>query len=532
MGSPHNGHPQIKIDRHAAAANAKVTMKNGTPLYQPQPQSALPARGFGNAQNSSAILQQPQRWQGDQGQAQKRDPYDTDAASLDTTVDHSAMKVDENRNVEQEDLQRGEVIDIGEEEEEEEEETGDDDQESDEQGYEYYDDKRVLNSEEEEYFQQQELGDIPHEQKLQLLHEMQGHFPTVRGDSYPPTTDGEPSEWEGGQGVPANFHNDVGPGSPSPQRPNINNQSTRMVAPQRSIQQQKSNMAGSHHALPSHLFYTGAQLRDQSRSTPPVAPHGGHGYQYQTGVQPSSQLPTYSQANANFPSELPLHSNPRSNPHAQATRLQQKVVRQPSGPPRVQFQPTNTKPVDPPAPIKRPSSARARVEPFIQPQPLEQVPVEDIQVAPDCDYDYEVLTKMKYEDLKKENFDTDPRAGPHVLTEEENQKELPARLKYVQKNLNVVQQSDFFRSLPSTEWEDAGDWFLDQFQSIIQRTREARQKKRKLAQEFEQEVEKRHERVSKKQHQVQQAMDKMKAQGENLVPRSPRPSKSPRGKRN
>lgn len=531
MGSLHNDQPQIKTDRQAAAANAKVIMKNGSPLYQPQPQSAVPARGFGNAQNSSAILQQPQRWQADQGYAQKRDPYDTDAASLDTTVDHSAIKVDDDQNVEQENLQRGEVIDLVEEEEEEEEETGDDDQLSDEQGDEYYEDNRVLNSEEEELIQQSRLGHVSHEEKLQFLHQTQGHFQTVRGDSYPPTTDGEPSEWEGGQDMPVNFHNDVGPDSPSSRRPNINNQSTRMVAPQPPIQQQKSNMAGSHHALPSHMFHTGAQLRDQARSTPPVAQHGGRGYQYHTGAQPSSQLPTYSQANANFPSELPLHSNSRSNTHAQASRRQQNVVRQSSGPPRVQFQPTNIKPVDPPAIIRRPSSARAKAEPFIQPQPLEQVPVEDIQAAPDCDYDYEVLTKMKYEDLKNEDFDTDPRAGPHVLAEEENQKELPARLRYVQKNLDVVQQSDFFRSLPSTEWEDAGDWFLDQFQSIIQRTREARQKKRKLAQEFEQEVEKRHEHVSKKQHQVQQAMDTMKAQGENLVPRSPRPSKSPRAKR-
>jgi DNA-binding protein H-NS len=101
----------------------------------------------------------------------------------------------------------------------------------------------------------------------------------------------------------------------------------------------------------------------------------------------------------------------------------------------------------------------------------------------------------------------------------------------VQKNLDVGQQSEFFRSLPTTEWEDAGDWFLDQFQNIVQRIRQARQKKRKLAQDFEAEVEKRYEHVSKRQNQVQHAMDRMKEQGEGLVPRSPKPSKSPRPKR-
>jgi flagellar hook-basal body complex protein FliE len=85
--------------------------------------------------------------------------------------------------------------------------------------------------------------------------------------------------------------------------------------------------------------------------------------------------------------------------------------------------------------------------------------------------------------------------------------------------------------LPTTEWEDAGDWFLDQFSSIIKRTKEARQKKRKLAQEFEKEVEKRHKHVSKKQHQVESAMSKMQTQGQGLVPRSPKPSVSPRPKK-
>ncbi|RMZ73534.1 extracellular mutant 11 domain-containing [Pyrenophora seminiperda CCB06] len=539
--SPHNGQPKVKIDRAAAAAAAKVPMRHGAPLHQPQAQSAFPARGLGHAQNSSAVLQPPQRQQTDQGHAQKHDPYDTDAASLDTTIDTSAVKVENNQNEQQADQPRGQVVDVeeGEDEDEEEAETGDEDEGSDEQEYEYSEDDRALAPEEEDYVQSQGLGHLSHEDKLQFLRQLQsqaqtmGYLPTVQGDSYPPTTDGEPSEWEVGQGVPANFHDDVGPASPSPQRPNINNQTTRMVAPQPRQQQQYSNVAGPPHGStkPLHIFQSGAQLREQSRSTPPVAQHGGHGYQPHAGVPSSSQLPTH-QPNTNFPPELPMHLNPRPNTHAQASRPQQSAVRQSSSLSRVQFQSSNTKSADPPAPIKRQPSVRPRMEPVIQQQSTEQVPVEEIQTASVGDYDYNVLTKMKYEDLKNENFDTDPRAGPSVLTEEENQKELSARLRYVQRNLNVGQQSEFFSSLSSTEWEDAGDWFLDQFQSIIQRTRQARQQKRKLAQEFEREIEKRHEHVSKKQHQVQQAMDKMKAQGEGLVPRSPRTSRSPRPKRN
>jgi hypothetical protein len=167
----------------------------------------------------------------------------------------------------------------------------------------------------------------------------------------------------------------------------------------------------------------------------------------------------------------------------------------------------------------------------VQQQQVEQAPIEEIQAVPDGDYDHDTLLGMKYEDLKNEDFDTDPRGRRHVLHGENLLKPLVERLELVQKNLDVGQQSDFFRSLPTTEWEDAGDWFLDQFQRIIQRTKQSRQSKRKLAQEFEDEVEKRYKHVSKKEHQVEQAMDKMKAQGESLVPRSPRPAKSPRPKR-
>jgi hypothetical protein len=164
-------------------------------------------------------------------------------------------------------------------------------------------------------------------------------------------------------------------------------------------------------------------------------------------------------------------------------------------------------------------------------QPVEQLPVEELEAVPYEDYDEKTLSKMSYEELKNESFDTDPHARPSVLTEDELRKPLVERLRLVQMTLDAGQQSEFFRSLPTTEWEDAGDWFLDQFQDIIKRTKQARQKKRKLAQDLEAEVEKRYEHVSKRQHQVQQAMDKMKAQGEGLVPRSPRPSKSPRLKR-
>ena len=182
-------------------------------------------------------------------------------------------------------------------------------------------------------------------------------------------------------------------------------------------------------------------------------------------------------------------------------------------------------PSEPHAPHKRQPLVPAIQEPVAQQQWVEQAPIEEPEAVSHEDYDHTTLFGMSYEQLRNESFDTNPLARPSVLSKEDLQKPLVERLELVQQNPDAVQQSEFFQSLPTTEWEDAGDWFLDRFQDIIRRTKEARQQKRKLAQEFEADVEKRHEHVSKRQHQVQQAMEKMKSQGEGLVPRSPRSRK-------
>jgi hypothetical protein len=164
-------------------------------------------------------------------------------------------------------------------------------------------------------------------------------------------------------------------------------------------------------------------------------------------------------------------------------------------------------------------------------QPMIHGPAHDSNFDPDGDYDVKTLHAMRYDELRDESFDINPRLSDPPLSGEMLNKPLVERLAHVQEKFDAGKQSDFFRALPTAEWEDAGDWFLDQFSSIIKRTKEARQEKRKLAQGFEKEIEKRHKLVSKKQQHVASAMNKMQAQGQGLVPRSPRPSKSPRPKK-
>ncbi|KAI4655319.1 hypothetical protein J4E93_000029 [Alternaria ventricosa] len=528
-GSPAAGQPQGKPDRQANAANARVSIRNGHPVQQPRATSGIPARGLNITQNSSAVLQQPpQNRQSGPGPSQKRDLYDTDAESLDTTVNPSIVQVEDSQQKEQHYPQQDHVVNLGGTSEME----GEDDEYADEpehreDGSEGYDDEELL-QENQDFLHESGVAHLPYDEQLDFLHQAgRGGLPTVRGDSYPPTTNGEPSEWEGGQEALSDFHNEFAPISPPPQRQNMNKQAAHMPASHAPQQQQRRNMpiASQGTQQPSALFRHSAQLREHSRTAAPSLQAGGQNVQYHALALPTSQHQAHNPDKHSSTANLPMYPGPHPSTQVQPSKSQQRLVRQSSGP-RTQPPPrNNAMPSEPHAPQKRQPQVPAIQEPVAQQQSVEQAPIEEPEVVSHEDYDHTTLFGMSYEQLRNESFDTNPRVRPSVLSKEDLQKPLVERLELVQQNPDAVQQSEFFQSLPTTEWEDAGDWFLDRFQDIIRRTKEARQKKRKLAQEFEAEVEKRHEHVSKRQHQVQQAMEKMKSQGEGLVPRSPRSRK-------
>jgi hypothetical protein len=534
-GSPHNARPLSRSDRQAAAANVRVSTKNGLPSQQPRQAPAILSRGFGNAQNSSAVMQNPpQRNRSGQGRGQKQDIYDTDAESLDTTVDHSILQVEDSQQRDFQPQQPGQYHNLGaDEDEEDDEEDGESGSEEPDDFYDYENHK--LTQEEDEILEANNLSHYPHEKKIAFLRQAgRIGFQPVEGDSYPTTTNGEPSEIGGGQELPSDYRYNGGRVSPSPQRPKIKYEPAQQHAAQPTQRQQMIHMPAPKQGVQGSaaIIHRSAQLRDEVRATPPVGQHAGagQGFQHHVIAPESSQPPSYSQANTGVLAAHPVHQKRQQTAYGQANN-QQHLQRQHSGPSRVQFQSNNIKPLEPLAPPKRPSSAHARPEQVMHQLPIEQTLIDEPEVRPQEDYDPETLFKMNYERLMSESFDTDPRSKPPVLAEEDLQRPLVGRIELVQKHLGDTDQAEFFRSLPTKEWEDAGDWFLGRFQDIIGRMRQARQKKRKLAQEFEDEVEKRHKHVSKKQQQVEQAMETMKTQGEGLVPRSPRPSKSPRPKK-
>jgi len=137
------------------------------------------------------------------------------------------------------------------------------------------------------------------------------------------------------------------------------------------------------------------------------------------------------------------------------------------------------------------------------------------------DYDPPNLYTRDYYTLKNENFDTDPNAISLTLPNDMAMNALPQRLLSASR-LHANDQATFLATLDIDQWEQAGDWFLDRFSDLVRRFKTARQDKRKTAREFEDEVERRHEAVSKKRKLTEDALGDMKASGAQVLQGTPK----------
>lgn len=505
-GSPQDGQQPKNPQRQLTAANAKVQMKPS--VARPPTAQGLSVGAASIAQHQSAPLQHQHLQRRPSAEGRKRDLYDTDASSLESTTNYSVVHLENSPQA----LQQQVDPDV------EESETGDDDV----FGEEEYDGEGGSNLEQyQDYFAKH---NVRYEDRLWFLKETQPQLfddspqllPTIDGDSYPTTTDGNPTEREEQQ-----EEHLEGPvrSSPSPQRfpPG---QSTSLFN-QQPVQQR---------LVPVTLFSKSKQIRGQQRTEGAAHTRGQSVQQNDAAYLPTSQPPTYSQANP----EPGLAAPPVTQAHQEVTvqpgRADQPrwVPRLPPGPGHIHnYVPRINEPVAHPT---HATAVRTMAIPIVQ-QHVDTAPVEEVAAEPVGDYNPDVLFDMDYEQLRGEDFDKNPRAGEPVLSKDMLEKPLEERLKYAHQKLDAATRFEFFNALPTNEWEDAGDWFLDRFSEIIRKTKDARQKKRKMAQDIEQEIEMRHKHVAKKQRLVEDAMAKMKTKGEGLVPKSPRASKSPLTKR-
>ena len=142
----------------------------------------------------------------------------------------------------------------------------------------------------------------------------------------------------------------------------------------------------------------------------------------------------------------------------------------------------------------------------------------------ELDYDTSELYRMNYNDLKGQSFDTDPNARAFEADNLQPNDAMSRKLEAVAK-LSSSEQGQFVSSLSVNEWEEAGDWFLDQFGGVLKQLKTLRRKKREVAQGFENEVETRHAAVVKKRKHTDDALDAMRKSGGMVLKGTPKKTK-------
>ncbi|KAK7539762.1 extracellular mutant protein 11-domain-containing protein [Phyllosticta citribraziliensis] len=142
------------------------------------------------------------------------------------------------------------------------------------------------------------------------------------------------------------------------------------------------------------------------------------------------------------------------------------------------------------------------------------------------DYDEEKLRTMTFEQLANESFDYNPRLDASRNALADSPEPLPARLAALQNDHSAAEQAAFFASLSIDEYDDAGAWFAQQFAAIVARVSQARRDKRRVAQQFEDEIRQRHDLVTQKKRRLDDEIAKMRGKGQDLLPKTPGKSRA------
>lgn len=136
----------------------------------------------------------------------------------------------------------------------------------------------------------------------------------------------------------------------------------------------------------------------------------------------------------------------------------------------------------------------------------------------ELDYDSNILSSMKYSELKDQPFDSNPKALPSVIPEFLSGPEasLEDHLEHFQGS-ETDDQVSFFAQMPLDQWEQSGDWFLGRFGDIMSKLKDARRAKRDVSNAFEEELASREHAVRDKAEGIQEVFRQMRAGGEGVL---------------
>ena len=158
-------------------------------------------------------------------------------------------------------------------------------------------------------------------------------------------------------------------------------------------------------------------------------------------------------------------------------------------------------------------------------EPRNHPRIDHQELQESMDYDATEVHGMDYHTLKSEVFDLDPNAKDFKFGSGREDDALSDMISAISRSQSA-DQAHFFRSLTIEQWEQAGDWFLDQFSDVVGKLKHVRQEKRKAARAFEDEIEDRYKAVGQKREQIDGALSEMRESGGKVLQGTPKKMKT------
>ena len=148
--------------------------------------------------------------------------------------------------------------------------------------------------------------------------------------------------------------------------------------------------------------------------------------------------------------------------------------------------------------------------------------IPNTKAEPSLDYEPETLARMSYQQLAEESFDVSPQPlhiNDPSLTDASSLQEKLHHLHSLEGSQEEVlsQRYAFFSSLPIDQYEECGDLMAEEFSQIISKFKGARQQKRRLAKEFEDEIAAREKVVDRRRVTVANDLVRLKRAGQDVV---------------
>lgn len=141
----------------------------------------------------------------------------------------------------------------------------------------------------------------------------------------------------------------------------------------------------------------------------------------------------------------------------------------------------------------------------------------------ELDYNKSQLLDMNYDQLQSESFDYNPRAPAAVPPDDLQSRSMSEQLHQIN---NISSQSEgdrneqqmaYFSSLSIDQYDECGDLIVDQFASILNKFKQARQEKRKIAQDFEREVAERERNIRGRAGLIDKDLTRLRRAGEDVI---------------